>query len=297
MASAVAGLAGLRAGGARAAAAPRALPLCFSTLGCPDWSWLQVLDCAKENGYAAIELRSLAGTENLPDRPEFAPGRIAVTRRQLAERGLRVACVGSSAQLHEGDDAKRAAQMREGLRYIHLARRLGARYVRVFGDRYPEGEARAAVVERVAAGLRQLGGEARGRGVGVLLESHGEFTDSPTLAEILRRAGAEDHVGLLWDAHHTYVEGRERPEDTLRQLGRFIRHVHLKDSVPADGGRRYVLTGEGDIPVRRQVELLAGSDYRGVISFEWEKRWEPEIEEPEIAIPHFARTLRGYMGG
>jgi sugar phosphate isomerase/epimerase len=255
-----------------------------------------VLDCAKENGYAAIELRSLAGTENLPDRPEFAPGRIAATRRQLAERGLRVACVGSSAQLHERDESKRALQMREGLRYIDLAQRLGARYVRVFGDRYPEGEARAAVVERVTSGLRQLGGEARRRGVGVLLESHGEFTDSPTLAEIMRRAGG-DRVGLLWDAHHTYVEGHEQPEDTLRLLGRFIRHVHLKDSLSAGGARRYVLTGAGDIPVRRQVELLAGSDYRGVISFEWEKRWEPEIEEPEIAIPHFARTIRGYMGG
>lgn len=112
----------------------------------------------------------------------------------------------------------------------------------------------------------------------------------------MRRAGA-DSVGLLWDAHHTYVEGHEQPEDTFRRLGRFIHHVHLKDSLPSGGGRRYVLTGEGDIPVRRQVELLAGSGYRGAVSFEWEKRWEPEIEEPEIAIPQFARTVRAYMGG
>lgn len=29
-----------------------------------------------------------------------------------------------------------------------------------------------------------------------------------------------------------------------------------------------------------------------VCSFEWEKRWHPEIEEPEVALPVFVQVLR-----
>ena len=88
----------------------------------------------------------------------------------------------------------------------------------------------------------------------VLIESHGDFTDSPTLSQILSRADSPN-VGLLWDAHHTFVSGKEEPEFTVQQLGKFIRHTHLKDSVPSGDSlpgneRRYVLTGHGDV---RQV--------------------------------------------
>ena len=48
---------------------------------------------------------------------------------------------------------------------------------------------------------------------------------------------------------------------------------------------RYVLTGTGTVPVREIVKVLAGAGYKGYYSFEWEKKWHPEIEDPEIAIP------------
>jgi predicted xylose isomerase-like sugar epimerase len=66
----------------------------------------------------------------------------------------------------------------------------------------------------------------------------------------------------------------------------------LKDSVPAGDGRRYVLTGHGDVPVRKQVEVLSASGYTGCYTFEWEKVWHPELEEPEIAIADFAEFMR-----
>src|SRR5207245_526201 len=79
-----------------------------------------------------------------------------------------------------------------------------------------------------------------------LIESHGDFTDSPALLEILQRTDSPG-AGLLWDAHHTFVSGKEAPEDTVRQVGRYIRHTHLKDSVPMGNDRRYVLTGTGEV--------------------------------------------------
>ena len=139
-----------------------------------------------------------------------------------------------------------------------------------------------------------MGDYARPKGVTVLIESHGDFTDSPTLLEILREADSPA-VALLWDAHHTFVSGHEQPEDTVRQLGPYIRHTHLKDSVPDVNDRKYVLTGTGEVPVKRQVAALARIGYRGYYSFEWEKRWHPDIAEPDEAIAQFATVAGEYL--
>jgi sugar phosphate isomerase/epimerase len=164
----------------------------------------------------------------------------------------------------------------------------------VFGNEYVKDVPREQMLAHIGGALRSLGDYAKPKNVTVIIESHGDFTDSPALLEILQRADSPN-VALLWDAHHTFVSGKEQPEDTVRQLGRYIRHTHLKDSVPAGNDRRYVLTGTGDVPVKRQIAALAKIGYRGFYSFEWEKRWHPEIEEPEVAIAQYARTAAEYL--
>jgi hypothetical protein len=58
---------------------------------------------------------------------------------------------------------------------------------------------------------------------------------------------------------------------------------------------RYVLTGEGTVPVRETVRVLAAGGYKGYYCFEWEKKWHPEIEPPEVAFPHYARVMSAYL--
>src|SRR5215470_7297723 len=161
------------------------LPLAFSTLGCPAWELSKILDFAQTNGYSAVELRGLLGSLDLPSRPEFAPERMAQTKKQIADHGIQIACVSSSTELHEPDATKREKGMADASRFIDLASALGAPNVRVFGNK--------------------LDGP---RGVTVIIESHGDFVDSATLKQVLTRAESS-HVGLLWDAHHTYVDGHE----------------------------------------------------------------------------------------
>src|SRR5438128_8481974 len=81
-------------------AAGERLPIGFSTLGCPSWDWLKILDFAQQNGFAAVELRGMQGTMDLPSRPEFGAARLAQSKKEIAERGLQISCVSSSANLH-----------------------------------------------------------------------------------------------------------------------------------------------------------------------------------------------------
>lgn len=271
------------------------LPLAFSTLGCPKWPWTRVLEQAAQMGYAGIELRGIEGEMDLTKRPEFQGTRLAQSVKDVAALDLRITDLGASARMHEADPKVRAAQFDEGRRFIDLAHGLKAPYVRVFGDRLPAGEAKTVTVQRVIEGLRTLGEHAKGSGVGVILESHGDFTDSATLLELLKGA-ALPNVALLWDAHHTFVSAKETPADTFKMLGSYVRHTHLKDSRPEGTGVRYVLTGNGTVPVRDTVNVLVRNGYKGFFGFEWEKAWHPEIEEPEVALPHYAETMRRYLG-
>jgi sugar phosphate isomerase/epimerase len=287
--------AGMQGQNAAASRAGSRLPIGFSTLGSPKWDWIHTLDFAAANGFAAVELRGIQQTMDLSQLPEFQTARLAQTKLELTDRGLIVPCLGASINMHEQDAAKLATAMAETRRFIDLASAMGTPYVRVFGNNWVKGMSREAVLAYVARNFHELGEYARPRNVTVVLESHGDFVDSKTLLELMRLADSPG-VALLWDAHHTFVGG-ESPETTVAQLGRFIRHTHLKDSVPAGTDRKYVLTGTGEVPVRRQVEALARIGYTGIYSFEWEKRWHPEIEEPEISMPQYASKMAEYLRG
>jgi len=79
----------------------------------------------------------------------------------------------------------------------------------------------------------------------------------------------------------------------MAELGRRLLHVHVKDGRPRPDGASWdlVLMGEGEVPVLRSLRALRDGGYRGWLSVEWEKRWHPEIEEPEVALPQHAAAM------
>ena len=269
-------------------------PLAFSTLGCPKWPFAQVLDFAAANGFSAVEIRCILGDLDLPNRPEFAPDQIAATKKAIAAHGLKISDLGSSSEMHHTDPDKRAKSLADAKRFIDLAEELDAPYIRIYGNKLeaPQDEC----IRRVAAGMRELAIYAKPHNVTVIIESHGDFVTSPLLKRVLTQA---DHpnAALLWDAHHTFVDGHEEPELTVRELGSWIKHTHLKDSVEVNSEAHYVLTGKGRVPIARQMLALAAINYKGYFCFEWEKLWHPDIAEPEVAIADFARVVPAYLAG
>ena len=274
------------------------IPIAFSTLGCPAWDWARILQFAHLNGFSAIELRGLQGNMDLPSNAIFAPARIEQTKKEIHNSKLRIACVSSSANLYMEDLEKRAKELADARRFIDLASALGAPYVRVFGGKAESDKSPApddATKARVAAGLRELGEYSGPKGVTVIIESHDHFTSSATLKDVLTAANSE-HVGLLWDAHHTFATSNEDPEFTVKNVGPWIRHTHLKDSVGKGEDRKYVLTGTGNVPIERQIKVLQSIGYKGFYCFEWEKVWHPDLVDPQIAIPDFAHVVGQCLG-
>jgi sugar phosphate isomerase/epimerase len=270
-------------------------PIGFSTLGCPKWPWEKILEQATSLGYAGIELRGIEGEMDLTKRPEFSARRIGETRTQIADHGLVVTDLGASAQMHLKPGPARDQQLDEARRFIDLAHRLGARYVRVFPNGYLPDEPHPATLQRIGNTLAALGQFAQGSGVGVLMESHGDLTDSASLVAVMRTAETAPNTGLVWDTHHTVVSGNESPDATWPAIGKWVHHTHIKDSVAAGTDRKYVLLGTGTVNVKSIVNTLAKGGYQGLYNFEWEKVWHPEIDEPEVAFPQYAATMTGWL--
>ena len=274
-------------------------PIAVSTLGCPNWTWKQILENTSKYGYAALELRGIAGEMDLPKVPEFTGSRLADAKKDLEAVGMYVSDLGASSRMHEKDPKVREAQFDEGRRFIDLAQRMGVKYVRMFGDKMPEGEPKDEVMKRVIEGFHTMAAYGKTAGVTVLIESHGDFTKSADIEHILTAVNVPNFQ-LLWDAHHSYVAGGEKsPAETFAKIGKWARHTHLKDSVPGPSGkvedRRYVLLGTGQVPVKEQVKVMASNGYKGLYCFEWEKKWHPEIEEPEVAFPDYAKKMAEYL--
>ena len=51
------------------------MKLSFSTLGCPEWSFSDIVSAAKDMGYDGIEIRGVKNVMDVPRIPEFSPQR------------------------------------------------------------------------------------------------------------------------------------------------------------------------------------------------------------------------------
>jgi sugar phosphate isomerase/epimerase len=91
-----------------------AMPLLsFSTLGCPDWSFDEIVNFAVANNYNGIELRGIKRELDLTKCNEFnSKENIAATKKLLKDKNLNVTCLGSSAAMHVKETNRTAKEFR-----------------------------------------------------------------------------------------------------------------------------------------------------------------------------------------
>ena len=275
------------------------IKLAFSTLGCPSWPLGRTLDSAGRLGYDGVELRFVEGDDALWARPELTGTGLRETLARLADAGLAVPCVDTRSFFHSPDPAARRTAVEEAERTAGLAARLGAAGIRVFGDRVQPGADLASTRGWIAECLADLRDRLRGTGVEVWLETHGDSATAAATRSLLEEAGS-DGLGAVWDPANAYSEFSEEPEAGAAALGPFLRHVHLKDARRTPDGKipwPPVLPGRGDVPAARALSWLIANGALRWVSFEWEKRWHSEIEDPEIALPHFLRWAADELRG
>ncbi len=265
--------------------------IAFSTLAFPDSTLASAASLGRRWGYSGIELRLIDGELIDPSMP--AADRVRVKRAVTAAE-LPVVAVDSSIRLTDDNPGP------ELRRFLELASDWESPLVRVFGGALAA--ANPARQQQLRAAARVLESSvplAERLGVAIGVETHDAFSASSVVAELLalvdQAAVDSGAVGAVWDSHHPYRMG-ETPAEVYANLGPRILLAQVKDARRLAGDDwQLVLLGEGEVPVRDMLGLLAAAGYPHWISVEWEKRWHPEIEEPEVALPQHLDLLTKWM--
>ena len=251
------------------------MKLSFSTRGWPGLSFDEMLETAVDMGFSGVEVYNLPNFDPLMEKGgPFHKYNTAATARQLREKGLSIPCFDTSLDVSSDKSAKDTA-----IRLIEIARDVKVPYVVVCALTENED----AVYEALAALLPT----AEAMDVTVLVKTSGIYSDTARLRAMLDRF-ASDRLAALWDVHHPYRDNGESGDTTIKNLGAYVSHVHMRDS---DDNGAYQLIGEGTMPIDEVMRALSSVNYDSFISLEWKPEWIEDLSDPEIIFPHFVNYM------
>lgn len=266
------------------------MKISFSTLACPDFEWSDIYSMAKDFNFDGIEIRGLGSDIFSVKSNPFTDAQLPSTVAKLKKLHLEIPCLSSGACLKFFDRSEE--NIKEITDYAKLANKLGTSYIRILADLepFPDGEVDD---EKIIAELKKLVPVAEEYNVTLLVETNGVYSDTKRLKNVLDKVESRK-VAALWDMHHPYRFADEAPEETVANLGEYIKYVHTKDSVRKDGNIEYKLMGEGDMPIKEMLEALKSIGYNGYISLEWVKRWSNNLCDAGVVVPHYASFMAPY---
>lgn len=267
------------------------MQLSFTTLACPTWDVDQVIAAARRYGYDAFDFRHCRGTTDLLSLPEFTTG-LDATAKRIAASGLRVSGLSSSIQVFASDPGQREQAVNAVAAYARLAARLGAPVLRVFGGSIrttPRDEA----VRIAGITLRAMAAVAIREGVVVAVETHDDWCRGADVKAMLEAAQCGPAAGVIWDVLNSWEASGETPAETWSHVHGLVVGTHWKDAATCAGEpQRYVLPGEGCLPLREFLQVLVRGGYTGCHTLEWEKAWHPELADADVALPAFVACMR-----
>ena len=263
------------------------MKLSFSTKGWHQPTFPQFCEVAEDLKFQGIELHNIYNRLFTDKDGAFHDYKAAATRRRLYEKNLQIPCIDTVCNASEGATEQAVEEVG---RCIEIAANLSIPCVRLKATAAEDAD---AAVERVTALVERMLPAAEAQGVTLVMETSGLFADTARLRDLLD-SFACDHVAALWHWSAAYFMGGESPEQVIKNLGAYVRHVQVSDAVCRDGKIEYCLMGEGDLPIKDMMLALRSVNYDGFISLVWDPVWCPELEDMEIILTQFVHYMRQF---
>lgn len=260
------------------------MKLSFSTKGWHDNDFDGFCDIAKDLKFSGIELHNIHNRLFTDKDGAFHDYAAAKTLRKLYEMKLQIPCIDTVCNL--ADNSAKEDSIKEINACLEIAGNLHIPYVRVkaYGDENYDFV--YGIIAEVLPTCEQ-------KGIVLLIETSGIFCDTSKLRDMLD-SFASDNLAALWDMHSPYFIKNEDPETTIKNLGAYIKHVHIKDAVMNDGGIEYCIIGEGKLPIGEMMLGLRSVNFDGFISLEWVPEWCEELDDMEIIFSQFVNYMKQF---
>ena len=267
------------------------MKLSFTTLGCPDWTLEQIAQNAKAYGYDGVELRTQ--TDNNHFSPDASADEAKRVGKLFKDIGVPVISIMGYCRFAFADETEVSKNQELMHKLLIVAEAMGARYVRTFAGQIPKESDPDTITEKVAQAIKPLAEEAAKRNVTIGLETHDDWCSGDRVMKVVKTVNNKKGFGIVYDIFNAFNSGIESWSVTYQKVKPHICYCHLKDGYnDAEGKNHYVLVGAGDLPIPKILKRFKQDGYDGFFSFEWEKKWHPELEAPERAFPHFTHKVR-----
>ena len=251
------------------------MKLSFSTRGWLGLTWEKLIDIAKEMKFEGIEVYNLMTNTSLYEKGEaFHKYNMAASARKLKDMKLSIPCFDSSADLSGVESPNERI-----FKLIEKANAMNVPYVGVCALCDKE----ALINERLDVIIPY----AKSKNVTLLIKTSGIYGDTDRLRRLLD-SYSSDNLAALWDVHHPYRDYNEEADTTIKNLGAYVKHVHLRDSDDKD---TYNIIGEGTFPIKDVMDALYSIDYSGFISLEWKPEYIEDLQDYEVIFPYFVNYM------
>ena len=249
----------------------------FSTKNWKGYSWSDFCLTAQDIGFKGIEVHDIKDdvftASNGPLNPDNTPS----VKRKLKNLGLTVSAVDYTGDLTDTDYLTEC---------ISAANTLASEFVKITYT----GEDND---EKVVSLLKKAVEIAEKEQVVLLMETTGIYSDTTKLCGVLNEF-ASDWLCVDWNMHDTFFVGKEDAETTIKNLGSYVKLVHIADAVKKGDKTVYTLMGDGELPFEEMMNALRSINYVGFVSIEWAPDRIEEINDLEVIFPHFINFMRRF---
>jgi len=243
------------------------------------------LDCvakAKEMGFDAIEFIDIDGKGDLALQKENA----RKIRAEADRLNMPINAYTIGACLYHDTQEAMDAEVERLKGQLEIAQILGAKVMRhdVCYTLGKTGNSRSfdRMLPFIAENARKVTAYAETLGIKTCTENHGYIAQDSDRVERLFNAVAHDNYGLLVDMGN-FLCADEEPAHAVSRVAPYAIHVHIKDmlyrSQPTGscinmtrGGNYFcgTVVGEGDVPVKKCLQILKRAGYDDYVSLEYE---------------------------
>ena len=245
---------------------------------------LTQLDCvakAKEMGFDGIEFTDLNGA-NLEEQKAYA----AEIKAEADRVGIEIVSYTIGGCLYKETREEMDAEVARLKGQVEVAAILGAKTMRhdVCYQLTKSGDGRSfdMMLPYIADNAREITAYAQTLGVKTCTENHGYIAQDSDRVERLFNTVHHENYGLLVDMGN-FVCADENPQTAVSRVAPYAIHVHAKDmlyrSEPTGDGWgmtracnyfKGTVVGEGDVPVKKCLQILKRAGYDGYVSIEFE---------------------------
>ena len=264
------------------------MKLSFSTKGWHGNSFDEFCEIAQDLNFKGIELHNIYNPLFTEKDGAFYDYAANATLRKLYEMKLSLPCIDTVC--NPCDKSKRGETIGEITKCMQIAKNLHIPYVRI---RAISDDSVELVSEIMSDVISEILPKAEQSGITILVETCGVYCDTAALRDLLERF-ASDNLAALWDMYSTYFCGNETADTTIKNLGAYVRHVHIKDAVKKGDITEFCLLGEGELPINEMMNALRSVNFDEFISLEWDPKWCEELDDMEIIFSQFVNFMRQF---